>query len=314
MKLKQLINQYVTFRQSLGERFHTNECILKSFSRAMGYDIDVNDIQSDKVSTFLYGAGPLTSSWHIKHNALLGFYRYIISRGYVSHSPLPVTLPKRPQPFVPYIYTLEELRRLLAASFTYQKNRGRLEPYMIRSLLLILYGAGLRLTEALSLKIADVDLSQAVVTIHESKFFKTRLVPIGSQLVQEMDKYFKWRKQKGYSQNTDSLFFIGRNGKVVNRDTFEQSFQRIRTKAGIKRTDGARYQPRLHDLRHTFAVHRLTTWYQQGANVQELLPLLSVYLGHKYLSATSIYLSMTPQLLQEAGARFEQYAIKGGKR
>ena len=76
---------------------------------------------------------------------------------------------------------------------------------------------------------------------------------------------------------------------------------------GIYR-DGASYQPRLHDLRHTFAVDRLTSWYRQGACVQKLLPVLSVYLGHAHLWATAVYLSMTPDLLAEANARFERYA------
>jgi integrase len=76
--------------------------------------------------------------------------------------------------------------------------------------------------------------------------------------------------------------------------------------------DGATYQPRIHDLRHTFAVHRLIAWYREGAEVQRLLPYLSDYLGHAYLAATSVYLSMTPELLAEASKRFEQHAVKEG--
>jgi integrase len=77
---------------------------------------------------------------------------------------------------------------------------------------------------------------------------------------------------------------------------------------GIRRSDGARYQPRLHDLRHTAAVHRLVRWYEQGANVQRLLHYLSVYLGHSHIRHTQVYLSMTADLLRQAGMRFEQYA------
>jgi integrase/recombinase XerD len=104
-----------------------------------------------------------------------------------------------------------------------------------------------------------------------------------------------------------------RGGGRVNQYTLENCFRRVREKAGIRRDDGARYQPRLHDLRHTFAVHRLTSWYRQGADVQKLLPQLSVYLGHVHLAATQVYLSMTPELLAEANARFERYAGKEGK-
>jgi integrase len=90
----------------------------------------------------------------------------------------------------------------------------------------------------------------------------------------------------------------------------EETFVRLRDRAGIRRQDDARYQPRLHDLRHSFAVHRLIQWYQQRADVQRLVYDLSVYLGHAHLRHTQVYLSMTSDLLQQAGARFEQY-IRG---
>ncbi len=90
----------------------------------------------------------------------------------------------------------------------------------------------------------------------------------------------------------------------------EQAFTRLRRYAGVGRADGARYQPRLHDMRHSFAVHRLTSWYRQGADVQKLLPQLATYLGHVSIAATQVYLTMTPELLHAASVRFEQYAFK----
>jgi site-specific recombinase XerD len=92
--------------------------------------------------------------------------------------------------------------------------------------------------------------------------------------------------------------------------TLDKNFRVACDRAGIRRAGGARQQPRIHDLRHTFAVHRLTTWYQQGADVQRLLHHLSVYLGHVELRHTQVYLSMTPELLREASQRFERYAGK----
>jgi site-specific recombinase XerD len=91
----------------------------------------------------------------------------------------------------------------------------------------------------------------------------------------------------------------------------ERAFRRLREHIGMRRTDGARYQPRLHDLRHTFAVHRLTEWYRQGADVQRLVHDLSVYLGHVRLAHTQVYLTMTPELLHQASTSFERYA-RGG--
>jgi len=223
---------------------------------------------------------------------------------------LPTTIPKKPQPLRPYIYSVDELRALLDSSLTYQKNLYLLEPYMVHALLLTLYGAGLRFSEATNLVLADVDLYQGILTIRETKFYKSRLVPIGSQLTQFLTQYAQRRRNEGYSQNSNIPFFIGRNGKAVNQRTFGNAFQRIRKKAGIKRTDGGRFQPRIHDLRHTFAVHRLTAWYKEGADVQRLLPVLSVYLGHAELRSSSVYLTMTPALLEEAGRRFHNYAFK----
>ena len=79
----------------------------------------------------------------------------------------------------------------------------------------------------------------------------------------------------------------------------------------MRNADGARYQPRLHDLRHSFATHRLTSWYRQGADVQRLLPVLATYLGHESVAGTQVYLTLTPELLREASLRFERYAETG---
>lgn len=311
MKLITVVNQYIAYRRSLGERFESNGRMLNAFVRAIGQNAALADVSLESVSKYLAGTSPvITANWHGKHQALRGFYRYAISRGYAATSPLPIVIPKRPQPFIPYIYNVKELRALFDACFNYQKNKGRLEPYMVRTLLLLLYGAGLRIREAVALTLADVDLSQAILTIRETKFRKTRLVPLGKQLTKKLFEYATQRQKEKYSQNPEAPFFIGRNGKAVNQYTVESAFQIIREKANVRRTDGARYQPRLHDLRHTFAVHRLTAWYKEGADVQRLLPVLSVYLGHTYLAATSTYLTMTPTLLEEAGRRFEQYALK----
>lgn len=311
MKLLTVVSRYVAFRKSLGERFHTNEKVLRSFCRALADRIDVNEVRVDQVDSFLAGTGALTRSWHVKYSALLGFYRYALTRGYAKDSPMPVAIPKRPQPFVPYIYSRGELTRLLKGALTYQKIRGSLQPFVVQTLLLFLYGTGLRVRESLALTQADVDLAAGVVTVRESKFFKSRLVPFGPHLLKALVTYATERKVAGHSRDAAAPFFIARNGGSINMSTLQGNFRRIRMHVGIHRIDGATYQPRIHDLRHTFAVHRLVAWYQEGAEVQRLLPYLSDYLGHAYLAATSAYLSMTPELLAEANKRFEQYALNG---
>ena len=310
MKLKEVISMYLLFREATGRRSTNMESGLKAFCRIMGNEIEITEVDAEKVAGFLTGVGPQTRSWHDRHNALRAFYQYAISRGYVASAPLPKLIPKRPQPFVPYIYTQSELRCLLDATNSYRKQQRKLEPETFRALLLLLYGAGLRVSEALSLTLGDVDLEEAVMTIRETKFHKTRLVPLGPELHQAMARYATWRKKRGHAQDIGAPLFVGRRGERLLIGSVEKAFRCLRTHAGVRRAGSAREQPRLHDLRHCFAVHRLTSWYQQGADVQRLLPKLATYMGHVEISSTQCYLTMTPELLQAAAARFERYALR----
>ena len=221
-----------------------------------------------------------------------------------ARSPLPTAVPKQPPPFIPYIYSQEELRRLFQAAKLQQGRRTCLAPITLHTFLLSLYGAGLRLREAINLNRADVDLANSVLTIRRSKFGKTRLVPVGCMLNDVLTTYVAQVKR----QSARAPFFVTRTGDRVKPDQVQYHFRRLCTRVGVCRTDGGRFQPRLHDLRHSFAVHRLTSWYRQGADVQRLLPQLSAYLGHVEIADTQVYLSLTPELLNEAGKRFEHYA------
>lgn len=309
MKLKALINQYVAFRQSMGEDFQSAESLLKTFCRRIGGDIDLADVSTEQLQAFLVGTGTLSGYCRRKYDLLRGLYRYALSRGLVDHAPLPSTAPQTPR-FVPYIYTQDELRRLFSSAACCRQNARKLEPHTLRTILVLLYGAGLRVSEAVALTVSDVDLPGSVLTIRNTKFNKTRMVPIGSQLNQVITQYATRREQAGHSQSTSAPFFVLRRGGRVSVQLVEQAFRCVREHAGVSRNDGARYQPRLHDMRHAFAVHRLTSWYQQGADVQKLLPQLATYLGHTHIAATQVYLTITPQLLYEASARFERYAFQ----
>jgi site-specific recombinase XerD len=304
MNLHRLIEQYIEFRQSLGTPFETNAIALRAFGRVMGEKASITDVRPQHVEAFLGETRPVTSTWHGKYSRLRTFFQYAVSRGYIAVASLPTVIPKPSAPFVPYIYTCEELRRLLDVIDADQRKTC-LAPATIRTLILMLYGAGLRLREATNLTQADVDLNRSVLTIRHTKFDKTRLVPVGPQLGQALTKYATGTPVR----LAEAPFFITRMGTAVKPDTLQHNFRILCDRAGIRRTDGTE-QPRLHDLRHTFAVHRLTSWYRQGANVQRLLHLLSVYLGHVHIKDTQVYLSMTPELLQEANKRFESYAEK----
>lgn len=309
MKLHEVAAQYVAYKQSMGMRFRTEASVLKSFCRTIG-EVRIGQADPDAVEAFLAGNGPVTRFWHRKYEVLLGFYRFAAARQYIAASPLPKTVPKAVRQFVPYIFSREELQRLLAAAESFDHPRAKMESHTCRALLLLLYGAGLRISEAISLTLADVCLSSSTLTIRESKFYKTRLVPIGSDLTTVMAIY-EARRLREHPAKPDAPFFVCRTGDPLTRSAAENTFCRLRLSAGVLRHDGSRYQPRLHDLRHAAAVHRLVSWYRQGADVQRLLPQLATYLGHVDIAATQRYLSMTPELLREASRRFERYALEG---
>ena len=179
MKLSQAIAAYVAYKQSLGMRFATEARTLKSFCRALG-DVDTDRGRFYQVHAYLAGNGPITRFWHRKLDALRGFYRFALARGYATCSPLPTAIPEQPQAFAPYIYSRDDIKRLLEA--TTGRERCNLSSLTCRTLLLLLYGTGLRISEAVGLDLADVDLDAGILHIRESKFYKTRFVPTGPDL------------------------------------------------------------------------------------------------------------------------------------
>src|SRR5664279_1503528 len=308
MKLSQVVATYVTHGQAMGMRFHTEARTLRSFCRASG-DVTMQEITAEQLLAFLAGTGPVTPYWERKHSVLSGLYRFAVARGYVDHSPLPRTVPKPQQAFVPYIYSHEELQRLLDAVAANDHPCCRIDPDTYRTILLLLYGAGLRISEALALTVADVDLDAAVLCIRESKFYKSRLVPIGDDLLRILAPYAARCRQQ--HAGAASPFFVSRSGTAVTRQNAEMAFCRLRVRASVVcEAADARHQPRLHDMRHAFAVHRLVSWYRDGADVQRLLPKLATYLGHVHIAGTQRYLTLTPELLREASLRFERYAME----
>jgi site-specific recombinase XerD len=217
MKLHTAIEKYIGLKISLGFRFHADSVILRAFRRAMG-SVKLGDVKPARVRAYLDGTGPLTRFWERKWVTLRGFYRFAQARGLVRQSPLPKVPPKPPPPFVPYIYSRAELRRLLAAIPT--EPIAGLGPGTLRALLLLLYGAGLRLSEALNLNQAQVDLEAGLLTICQSKFFKTRWVPISPQLARVLARYRAPRPPR--AGNRGRPFFRSVTGEPVRRSAAER--------------------------------------------------------------------------------------------
>jgi integrase len=237
---------------------------------------------------------------------------YAVTRRRLKASPMPSSERRRGAPsFTPYIYSEAELKRILGAVPAATGPRCGIDADTLRTFVLLLYGAGLRRGEARRLKIEDVDLRRSLLHIKGTKFFKTRIVPISTSLSTVL-KAFVAKHRDRHSRDGEDLLFSLKDGTPLTDSVVTEAFRRLRTLAGIKRDGGARNQPRLHDLRHSAAVHRVTSWYRSGADLNDLLPKLATYLGHKDLSGTQRYLTMTEELLAEAGRRFEAFA-QGGR-
>jgi len=259
MKLSELIENYIAHKRSLGMVFGSQAVILRAFAKAQG-KVKLTDVSPDGVRRFLDGDGRVTAFWSAKHRTLKGFYEFALNRHHVDHIPLPPRRPSPPEDFVPYIYTTQDMQRLLRAVPLRHRRVWKLEPHTLRTLLLVLYGTGLRIGEAVRLTLADFDVEAHLLTIRRTKFFKTRLVPLGTGVFEVLRRYVEeqWPTRR---PSTRTPLLGTRLAKPVSQQQAEITFRKIREAAGVSRPTPARYQPRLHDFRqHADSPIMPTTW------------------------------------------------------
>jgi integrase/recombinase XerD len=291
---------YIEGKRSAGVAFVKPASILSSFCVQIG-DVPLGHITSRQVSAFLAGPKTSTATWRNKFNLLRRFFEFWAARGRLEALPMPPIRPAVPRTFAPYVYSRTELRFLLrAARLSQRRIACVIEARTLRAFLLFLYGTGARTGEALTLLRTHVDLKNGLVTIHAGRFNRVRRIPIGRDLHTVLRVY---SRSVVRNKTQDSNFFVTRHGDALNVVTLAKTFQRLRRIAGIARRDHGIYQPRMHDLRHSFAVHRLTTWIKQGADLNRMLPALAAYMGQAGLGSTERYLSMTPE-------RFRKHLMK----
>jgi integrase len=204
--------------------------------------------------------------------------------------------------YVPYVFSVGEIRGLISA--TKQYKGGNFWPGMFRTLLIATYCTGLRLGEATRLKLSDLDQDQCVLHIHESKG-RSRDVPFQADLAREFSRYLHERTEllHALGREHESALFVGRNGRGVPVCGTSYAIRSLLRRLGLKGRSG-RCGPRPYDLRHAYAVHRLTAWYRAGVDLNAQLPLLSAYMGHVNVMGTEVYLHATPELLKFASKRF----------
>jgi integrase len=211
----------------------------------------------------------------------------------------------------PHLYSPRELEQLLAATKQLWPSNP-LKRLVYRTLFGLLACTGLRIAEALKLDANHVDLQRGVLQIVQTKFKKSRLVPLHPTATHALGRYARARYGR-LDVHDRSPFFVNRRGKRLTYAAIRWNFERLRKLLGWSQGNGHWPRPRIHDFRHTFACQRLLSWYRQGENVHHLITALSTYLGHGKVSDTYWYLTSTPELLAIAGVRFEQFAapVKG---
>ncbi len=205
--------------------------------------------------------------------------------------------------FRPYIYTPAEIGALLAEARRLTPV-GSLRPHTYAMLFGLLYCTGLRISEALALRLADVDLVTNLLLVQESKFHKSRLLPLSPGVSNALQRYQEERDKRALPRDPEAPFFVNERRTGCAYPLVCATFLFIARRVGVRGPAGAR-GPRIHDFRHTFAVHRLLEWYRDGGDVQARLPLLTDYLGHVSLVSTQVYLDITAELLHEAARRFQ---------
>ena len=204
----------------------------------------------------------------------------------------------------PHIYSPAEVRRMLDVACTYPSPRAPLRPLSIYTMLMLAYCAGLRRGELARLDLRDVDLLDGTITIRQTKFFKTRILPLPDSVVIELRAYIDARRHAGGSQDARSgLFWHERGDGHYTPEMITWLLADVMRRAGLKALRG-KTGPRVHDLRHSMVVNRILEWYRTGVNPQDRLPFLATYLGHRDINSTLIYITVTQDLLHYANERF----------
>jgi integrase len=212
-------------------------------------------------------------------------------------------LPHRYRRTQPYIYSAREIWRLIVAAKRLRSATG-LRPCTYATFFALLAVTGMRISEPLALNREDVDLGQGLLTIRRTKFGKSRVVPLHPS-TQRALRHYAGHRDRSYPHPQTPSFFLSERGTRLTQWSVRATFVHLSRQIGL-RTPTARRGPRLHDLRHRFAVRTLVGWYRAGVDVERHLPTLATYLGHVHVTDTYWYLSATPELLHWATKRLER--------
>jgi integrase len=304
--LRQALADYLTIRRALGYKLERAEKLLFQY---LDYLEQLGQERVTIANAIGWATLPAAGSghwWAFRMSALRGFAAYLRALDPTHEVPPADLLPNRVHRAVPYLYSEREIVALMAAA---SSLRFPLRQATYRTLIGLLSVTGMRVGEAIRLDRTDVDLAHGVLTVRQTKFGKTRELPLHASTIDAMRAYLRLRDRLCRAAVSEALL-ISPAGTRLLYTNVSHTFLDLVERAGLpRRKPGCR--PRLHDIRHTFAVRTLLDWYRAGVDVQPRLPLLSTYLGHVHPKDTFWYLQAAPELLQIAAGRLERSQAGG---
>jgi site-specific recombinase XerD len=304
--LREALADYLSIRRALGSKLDRAERLLGQFVTYL----EQRDATTVTVEHALAWATlPKNASawwWALRMSPVRGFATYLRTVDAIAEVPPPGLFAHTSRRATPYLYSDTDVCVLtkVATGLTRRVNAATY-PVLISTLAV----TGMRIGEAIALNTNDFDDSLGILTIREGKFGKARLLPLDPSAVAALKRYLHTRDQLCPITTSDALF-ISSTGTRMSYTRLHTTFHRLTKQAGLTARSAA-CRPRIHDLRHSFAVATLLDWYRQGADVQALLPRLSTYLGHVDPKHTYWYLSAAPELLALAGQRLQTH-LDGG--
>lgn len=304
--LREAVQAYLDMRRGLGFKLHEAGNALTDFVDYLEQHHASHITQSLALAWAQLPANTKPAYWAQRLSFVRGFARYRSAMDTRTQIPPQGLLPFQPKRARPFLYSDENIRCLLHAARR-MRYRGELEslrPWVYYCLFGLLTVSGLRLGEARNLELQDVDLKAGLLTIRGAKFGKDRLVPLHPSTCAELASYIAQRRRHWEGRAVSSYLFVSSWGNQMDKGDIHRTFYRLSRQIGL-RGQSDRYGPRIHDLRHRFAVMALLRWYRSGEDVERRLPFLSAYLGHVHVSDTYWYLSAWPELMQEAMSRLE---------
>jgi integrase len=299
--LQNMAREFVALRRSLGYKLAMVEARLNEFVTFLESKGAAYVTTQLALAWVLESARGAIGSYKYRLYVVRSFAKYLSATDSRNEVPPPRLLPPPARTRRPYIYTEKEVLALMKATQMLSSTE-ELRCHTYYCVLGLLAVTGLRSGEALRLRKEDVDLTQGLLTIRETKFGKSRLIPLHATTVKALTDYSARRDAFLGKAKVDTFFASQRRGPL---STFQLTFVTLRRAVGLGSAPG-RENPRLHDFRHRFAVNTLLKWYRDGENVERLLPVLSTFLGHTRIEDTYWYLSSTPELMKAASERLEK--------